>query len=85
MTNNVSLVRNKYEQVVPLKTFEISMTEHQIRHLVDVLENFHKGMNNLEQMGFTLGGDRSVLQILRKQMSELGGVSQLLNEYKTMS
>ena len=42
MFNKIELVENKYNQKVPLITFEISMTEYQLKYLLDILDDFEE-------------------------------------------
>ena len=78
MNDSIQLVRNKYNQIVPLKTFQISMTEGQLQLLIDILELTEE----CDQMGFRLGNDESICSVLENQKNQLSRMNNLLLQFK---
>lgn len=78
MNDSIQLVRNKYNQIVPLKTFQISMTEGQIQFLIECLEQ----SNYSNQVGFHLGKEKSICSVLETQQNELSNMNNLLQMFK---
>lgn len=83
--NKIKLVENRYSQVVPLMTFQISMTEGQIKFLLRCIEHYEHQHSCIIQDGSTsglyMGGVESVRSILSKQLNHLSETNSLLVEY----
>jgi len=78
MNDSIQLVWNKYNQIVPLKSFQISMTEGQIQFLIEILEQY----DCLDQMGFHIGKEKSICSVLENQKNELSNMNTLLQQFK---
>jgi len=84
MNDSIQLVWNKYEQVVPLKTFQVSMTEGQLKFLLECIST-HEDKFPCDQSsvssGFLLGDSKSIQNVLQTQIDQLRQISELMKEY----
>lgn len=84
MIKNIELVENKYEQVVPLKTFQVSMTEGQLKFILECISTHEDKFpfdQSSDSSGFHLGDSKSIQNVLQTQIDQLRQVSELMEEY----